>query len=72
MLIYQRVKVSGEVYYGGTWYRVCSGGTIMQVKHNSCLIILDQIDGDGGATCTVLKKYIEPQNEFDSNWTQPA
>jgi hypothetical protein len=53
-----RVRVSGEVYYGDKWYRVATEGTVMVIRTKSCLVCLDHIDGDGGATCVVKNKYI--------------
>ena len=57
----ERVRISGQVKYGGTDYRVASDGVVVvdtKKKSRSTLVLVDCIDGDGGVTCLVENKYI--------------
>ena len=56
----QHVWVSGEVKYGGRYYQVdCKGEVLQNNKGNYALCTLDRVDGDGGVTIFVAKKYIK-------------
>lgn len=63
MKIGQRVYVSGEVYYGDTWIRVASEGTIEHAGLDACLVNIDIIDGDTKACVIVKNKYIYDRKE---------
>ena len=57
----ERVRISGQVKYGGTDYRVASDGVVVadtKKKSRSTLVLVDCIDGEGGVTCLVENKYI--------------
>lgn len=58
MNIRDKVYVSGEVFYGNSWIRVASYGTIEHVGMDSCLVNLDMIDGDTNACVIVKNKFI--------------
>ena len=53
MNIGDRVRVSGEVYYGNQWIKVSSYGTVEHVGTDASLINVDMIDGDSNA-CVIV------------------
>lgn len=53
-----KVHVSGEVFYGGRWYRVDCDGIVQTVFTKSMHIVLDTIDGDGNVCVSVHNNYI--------------
>lgn len=64
MKIGDRVYISGEVYYGDTWIRVASHGTIEHVGLDASLVNVDIIDGDLNACVIVKNKYIYDRKEI--------
>lgn len=58
MNIGDRVRISGEVYYGNQWIKVSSYGTVEHVGTDASLINVDMIDGDSNACVIVKNKYI--------------
>ena len=57
----ERVRISGEVKYGDSFYRVATDGLVVadtKKKSRSTLVLVDCIDGDGGVTCFIENKYI--------------
>ena len=58
MNIGDRVRISGEVYYGDKWIRVASHGTVEHAGTDASLINIDMIDGDSNACVIVKNRYI--------------
>lgn len=58
MNIGDRVRISGEVYYGDKWIRVASYGTVEHAGTDASLINIDMIDGDSNACVIVKNRYI--------------
>lgn len=56
-----RVRVSGEVYYGNQWIRVASHGTVEHAGTDASLINLDMINGDSNANVIVKNRYIHKE-----------
>ena len=54
----KRVYVSGEVKYGDEWFRVASGGTVIEPGETESLINIDNVDGDGHVNLFVENKYL--------------
>ena len=48
----------GDVKYGEQWFTVNTEGTIVDIHKRGLLITLDNIDGDGLATCYVSNKCV--------------
>lgn len=53
------VRISGEVKYGDTWYRVSSPGVIMSAGKSKSLVNISEIDGDENVQIFVENKYIK-------------
>ncbi len=62
----QRIKVDGftdELWIEGYHVRVCSEGTVVErtrPKDKKVLVMLDEIDGEGGATVRIRKSKVRP------------
>lgn len=54
----EEIEVSGEVYYGGTYFRVDSNGVVLDKGKKESLVLLDYVDGDSNVSVYVENKYI--------------
>lgn len=61
MNIGDRVRISGDVYYGNQWIRVSSYGTLEHIGIDGSLVNIDMIDGDSNACVIVKNKYIHKE-----------
>ena len=59
----EKVRISGEVYYGDRWIRVASDGIIEHAGTDACLVNVDMIDGDWHANVIVKNRYIHSRKE---------
>ena len=61
--MYEKVHISGPVYYEGTDYRVSSSGEMIEYGAVASLVKIDEIDGDKDVWLYVSNKYISFDEE---------